>query len=59
VELVRVSRDVYGQEVLEGASWDLLPVFAGVALAIVVAHAVYMAVLSLARRARGARAHPS
>jgi hypothetical protein len=44
MELVRVSRNVYGQEVLEGASWDLLPWFAGVAVAIVVAHAVYMLV---------------
>jgi hypothetical protein len=49
VEWVRVSRDVYGQSVLEGASWDLLPWFAGVAAAIVVAHAIY-AVLRGARK---------
>ena len=42
MELVRVSRDVYGQSVLEGASWDLLPWFAGLAAAIVVLHAVFM-----------------
>ncbi len=50
MELVRVSRDVYGQSVLEGASWDLLPWFAGVAAAIVVAHAVAMAVWGMATR---------
>jgi len=40
-ELLRVSRDVYGREVLEGVSWDLIPVFFGLGLAIIVVHAVY------------------
>jgi hypothetical protein len=40
-ELLRVSRDVYGREVLEGMSWDLIPVFFGAGLAIIVGHAVY------------------
>jgi hypothetical protein len=44
MEFVRVSRNVYGQEVLEGASWDLLPWFAGVAIAIALGHALYVAV---------------
>lgn len=56
MELVRVSRDVYGQEVLEGASWDLLPVFVGVAIAIVVVHAVAMAARGLIARPSKARA---
>jgi hypothetical protein len=51
VELVRVSRDAYGQRVLEGASWDLLPWFAGAAVAIAVAHAAYMAARAVVRRA--------
>lgn len=54
MEFVRVSRDVYGQEVLEGASWDLLPVFAGVAVAVAVAHAIYMIV----RGVIGSRKNP-
>jgi hypothetical protein len=41
VELVRVSRDVYGQAVLQGLSWDLLWVFFGLGLAVIVAHALY------------------
>ena len=33
-----MSRDVYGREVLEGASWDLLPGFFGLGLAVIVVH---------------------
>lgn len=40
-ELLRVSRDVYGREVLEGLSWDLIPVFFALGLVIIVGHAVY------------------
>jgi hypothetical protein len=54
MDLVRYSRNVYGQSVLEGASWDLLPWFAGIAVAIAVGHAVFMALKGLG--ARGARA---
>ena len=54
MELVRVSRDVYGQSVLEGASWDLLPYFAGASIAIVVLHAVFMFVRGVMERG-GAR----
>jgi len=41
LELVRVSRDVYGREVLEGMSWDLLWVFVALGAAFIVAHALY------------------
>jgi hypothetical protein len=41
VELFRVSRSVYGQEVLQGVSWDLLPYFFGAGIALVAVHAVY------------------
>jgi hypothetical protein len=41
VELFRVSRDVYGREVLKGMSWDLLWVFVGIGAALIVGHAVY------------------
>jgi hypothetical protein len=46
VELFRVSRDVYGREILQGLSWDLLGVFFGVGLAFIVVHALYRLVLA-------------
>jgi hypothetical protein len=50
MELFRFSRDVYGREVLEGMSWDLLWVFLGVAVVFVVVHAVYRRRFASARR---------
>jgi hypothetical protein len=50
MELFRFSRDVYGREVLEGMSWDLLWVFVGVAVAFVVVHALYRWRFAPARR---------
>ena len=41
MELFRVSRDVYGREVLQGMSWDLLWVFVGAGAVLIVGHAVY------------------
>ena len=41
MEFLRVSRDVYGREVLEGVSWDLIGVFFGAGVAFVVLHALY------------------
>jgi len=41
MELVRVSRDAWGQEVLEGISWDLLPVAIGIGVIVIIAHAIY------------------
>jgi hypothetical protein len=41
MELFRVSRDVYGREVLQGMSWDLLWVFIGIGGALIVGHAFY------------------
>jgi hypothetical protein len=41
VELFRVSRDIYGREVLQGMSWDLLWVFVGIGCVLIVGHAVY------------------
>jgi hypothetical protein len=41
MQVLRVSRDVYGQEVLQGLSWDLLWVFFGLGVAVIVAHALY------------------
>ena len=44
MELFRVARDLYGQETLVGASWDLLWWFVGAGAAFIVAHAVWMMV---------------
>jgi hypothetical protein len=41
MELFRVTRTVYGQPVLQGMSWDLLWVFFGLGVAVIVIHAVY------------------
>jgi hypothetical protein len=41
LEILRFSRDVYGREVLEGMSWDLIGVFFGLGVAVIVVHAVY------------------
>jgi hypothetical protein len=41
MELVRVSTDVWGRQVLEGISWDLLPVAFGIAAAVIIGHAIY------------------
>jgi len=42
MEFIRVTRDAWGQETLEGISWDLIPEFVAVAAVIIVAHALYM-----------------
>lgn len=41
MEILRYTRDMYGQETLQGVSWDLLPVFAGIAAVIIVGHLIY------------------
>ena len=46
MELFRVSSDAYGREVLQGMSWDLLWVFAGAGVALIVIHAVYRALFA-------------
>ena len=41
MEIFRYTRDVYGQETLEGISWDLLPVAIGVGILVIIGHAVF------------------
>ena len=41
MELVRVSTDVWGRQVLEGISWDLLPIAFGIGAAVIVGHVIY------------------
>lgn len=41
MEVFRFGRDVYGREVLQGMSWDLIWVFVTLGLTVAVVHAVY------------------
>lgn len=41
MELLRIGHDVYGREIAQGASWDLVWVFFGIGAVLIVAHAVY------------------
>jgi hypothetical protein len=41
MELFRVSRNVWGQEILQGMSWDLLPIFFGVGAVFIIFHMIY------------------
>ena len=52
MHLFRVSRNAWGQETLNGVSWDLLWVFVGAAVLFIVAHILYKWLL-----ARDARPH--
>ena len=43
MNFLRVTRDLYGQEALQGISWELIPWFVGASVAFIVVHALYMA----------------
>ena len=45
-EIVRYKRDVWGEEVILGVSWDLLWVVAVSILVLLAAHAIIMAALA-------------
>ena len=47
MEILRYSRDAWGQTVLEGMSWDLFWYFVGAGVVFIVIHAVYMRIVSL------------
>ena len=50
MELFRVSRDVYGREVLQGMSWELLWVFVGLGFVLIAGHALYRLILAPKQR---------
>ena len=50
MEFVRVSHDAWGQQVLEGVSWDLLPYAVALGAVVIIGHAIYR----LVRGKRGA-----
>lgn len=41
MEVFRFGRDVYGREILQGMSWDLIGVFFGLGVVVIVVHATY------------------
>lgn len=43
MNLLRFGHDPYGQRVIDGASWDLLPVAFWAGVAVIVIHLVYRA----------------
>jgi hypothetical protein len=53
VEYFRVGKNQWGQEVLEGISWDLLGVFFGIAVAFIIGHALYMWLMTRKGRKSG------
>jgi hypothetical protein len=52
VNLLRIDTNAWGQEVLLGISWDLLPLFVGAGALIIVAHALFKALWEPAVRHR-------
>ena len=44
MELFRIGRNPWNQEILQGVSWDLLWVFAGAGLFLIAAHMLFRAV---------------
>ena len=40
MEVFRYSSDAWGQTALEGVSWDLLPLFLGMGVFVIVVHAL-------------------
>jgi formate dehydrogenase subunit gamma len=49
MELFRVVRNPWGQEILIGVSWDLLWLFVGAGALFILAHLAYMLIFARAR----------
>jgi hypothetical protein len=43
MEIFRITRNAWGQETLEGMSWDLLPVAFWLGVAIIIGHLLWRA----------------
>lgn len=50
MQVLRYGHDSYGEQVVNGASWDLLPVAFWAGVAVIIVHLVWRAI-----RGRGAR----
>jgi len=46
MEILRYSRDAWGQTVLEGMSWDLCWIFVAAGVGFIIFHMVYMKVVT-------------
>jgi hypothetical protein len=44
MEFLRTTHNAWGQETLEGVSWDLLPLAFGLGLAFIVGHLIWRAI---------------
>ena len=44
MDIFRITRNAWGQETLEGISWDLLPVAFWLGIAIIVGHLAWRAI---------------
>lgn len=52
MNLLRTDTNAWGQEVLLGISWDLLPVFVAAGIVIILGHALFKALWEPAIRRR-------
>lgn len=57
MNLLRTDTNAWGQEVLLGVSWDLLPLFVGAGVLIIVLHVLYKALWEPVVRRRLERRH--
>ncbi len=53
MEIFRITRNAWGQETLEGISWDLLPVAFWLGVAIIGGHLIWRALRGKRGTARG------
>lgn len=49
MDILRYTRNAWGQEALEGISWDLIPLFVGAGLLFIVLHLAYKRVMASRR----------
>lgn len=54
MEILRYGHDAYGERIINGASWDLLPLAFWAGIAVIVVHLVWRAVSRRHARRQGA-----
>jgi len=52
MEILRYGHDAYGERVINGASWDLLPVAFWAGVAVIVGHLIWRAISRRSARRR-------
>lgn len=57
LSLFRYSKNAWGQQVLEGVSWDLLWLFFGAGLLFICLHLIYLRIVRISRRRPSERQH--